>query len=186
MKKSLIASLFGAGLIVSAVAPVSAYAVDGIINFSGSISDTMCDINGQAPGEGNVTNVDLGNIDPDTFKAVGNESSFKDFSLVLSGAGCTTGKKVNVAFDTETNIDKATGNLKLVGPSEAQGVQIQIYNNAGSNSKIVLGAPETSPQQATIAANAATLKYRASYVSTAATVTPGTGLSHIRYVLAYE
>lgn len=34
--------------------------------------------------------------------------------------------------------------------------------------------------------NTATLKYKASYVSTEKAVTAGTGLSRIRYLLAYE
>lgn len=75
----------------------------------------------------------------------------------------------------------------LMGPSEAKGVQIQIFNNSATNTtKIPLGLVEAAPQKATVVKNTATLKYKASYVSTEKAVTAGTGLSRIRYLLAYE
>lgn len=136
---------------------------------------------------GNVTNVDLGIVAPTHFTAVGTNSTFQEFDLVLSGAGCTNDKKVSIAFDTVTNVDRISGNLMLMGPSKAKGVQIQIFNNSAANTtKIPLGLVEAAPQKATIDKNTATLKYKASYVSTEKTVIAGTGLSHIRYLLAYE
>ncbi|RQB74126.1 fimbrial protein [Pseudomonas aeruginosa] len=185
-KRAILAPLVASGTLLALMSPV-AHAVDGIVNFSGNITDVACDINGQAPGAGNVTNVNLGIVSPADFTAVGTSSTFENFDLVLSGAGCTDTKKVSIAFAPVGNVDRITGNLMLMGPSEAKGVQIQIFNNsAGSTTKIPLGSVEASPQQATIDKNTATLKYKASYVSTAAAVTAGTGLSHIRYVLAYE
>lgn len=184
-KRSVLAPLAVSGALMAMASP-SAFAADGVVNFMGSITDVMCDINGKAPGEGNVTQVNLGTVDPAIFTAVGTASTFENFDLVLSGPGCTNDKKASIAFDTSTNVDQATGNLRLVGNSSASGVQIQIYNNVGAGTKIPLGRVETSPQQATIANNTATLRYKASYVSTAATVTAGSGLSHIRYVVAYD
>lgn len=138
-KRAILASLVASGTLLALMSPV-AHAVDGIVNFSGNITDVACDINGQAPGAGNVTNV-----------------------------------------------DRISGNLMLMGPSEAKGVQIQIFNNSAANTtKIPLGSVEAAPQKATVLKNTATLKYKASYVSTEKTVTAGTGLSHIRYLLAYE
>lgn len=123
----------------------------------------------------------------DPFHRRRNQLLFQEFDLVLSGAGCTNDKKVSIAFDTVTNVDRISGNLMLMGPSKAKGVQIQIFNNSAANTtKIPLGLVEAAPQKATIDKNTATLKYKASYVSTEKTVTAGTGLSHIRYLLAYE
>lgn len=185
-KRAILASLVASGTLLALMSPV-AHAVDGIVNFSGNITDVACDINGQAPGAGNVTNVDLGIVAPTHFTAVGTNSTFQEFDLVLSGAGCTNDKKVSIAFDPVTNVDRISGNLMLMGPSEAKGVQIQIFNNsAASTTKIPLGSVEAAPQKATVLKNTATLKYKASYVSTEKTVTAGTGLSHIRYLLAYE
>ena len=167
-KRAILAPLVASGTLLALMSPV-AHAVDGIVNFSGNITDVACDINGQAPGAGNVTNVDLGIVAPTHFTAVGTNSTFQEFDLVLS------------------NVDRISGNLMLMGPSKAKGVQIQIFNNSAANTtKIPLGLVEAAPQKATIDKNTATLKYKASYVSTEKTVIAGTGLSHIRYLLAYE
>ena len=163
-----------------------AHAVDGIVNFSGNITDVACDINGQAPGAGNVTNVDLGIVAPTHFTAVGTNSTFQEFDLVLSGAGCTNDKKVSIAFDTVTNVDRISGNLMLMGPSKAKGADPDLQQFGGQHHEDPLGLVEAAPQKATIDKNTATLKYKASYVSTEKTVIAGTGLSHIRYLLAYE
>ncbi|MGE8308638.1 MAG: fimbrial protein, partial [Pseudomonas protegens] len=71
--------------------PSFAQATDGVVKFSGSISDTTCDINGKAPGEGNETNVELGTINPSVFSEIGKTSTLKPFVLQLSGASCTAG-----------------------------------------------------------------------------------------------
>jgi len=168
------------------VAPSLTYAADGIVNFSGSITDVTCDINGQAPGDGNVTNVELGRIAPGTFAAIGSASPFVPFKLQLSGAQCTNDAKVSIDFDQVENIDSVTGNLKLIGSAPATGVQIQVFNDTANGKKIQLGQRETTPQVAVVKGNTATLSYKASYVSTAPVVTPGSGISFVRYTLAYQ
>lgn len=186
MKRTSFVSLATSSLMLAALIPSLSHATDGVINFSGSISDVTCNINGKAPGEDNVTNVELGRISPSVFTAVGTASTFKNFDLVLSGANCTDGKKVVVDFDQVGNVDPATGNLKLIGAAPATGVQIQVYNADAAATKIPLGQSETSPQTATIAGNTATLKFKASYVSTLATVGAGSGNSYVRYTLSYK
>ncbi|MFB0705834.1 fimbrial protein [Pseudomonas protegens] len=172
MKRKTLLSMATSGLMLAALIPSFAQATDGVVKFSGSISDTTCDINGKAPGEGNETNVELG----------------KPFVLQLSGASCTAGKSVSIEFDQLGNVDPTSGNLKLIGSKPARGVQIQIYNDHGSTpAKIALGQAEAAPQVATISTEkTATLKYQAAYVSTEASVGAGSGVSYIRYTLAYQ
>ncbi|RBL66770.1 type 1 fimbrial protein, partial [Pseudomonas sp. MWU13-2625] len=62
MKRKTLLSMATSGLMLAALIPSFAQATDGVVKFSGSISDTTCDINGKAPGEGNETNVELGTI----------------------------------------------------------------------------------------------------------------------------
>ncbi|AJO77115.1 MULTISPECIES: fimbrial protein [Pseudomonas] len=186
MKRTSFVSLATSSLMLAALIPSMSHATDGVINFSGSISDVTCNINGKAPGEDNVTNVELGRIAPSAFTAVGTASTFKNFDLVLSGAQCTDKTKVVVDFDQVGNVDPATGNLKLIGSAPATGVQIQVYNADATAAKIPLGQAETSPQVATVAGNTATLKFKASYVSTLATVGAGSGNSYVRYTLSYK
>lgn len=186
MKKVVIKALAVSGLAIVAISPSLSFATDGVVNFSGSITDVTCDINGKAPGEGNITNVDLGRNAPATFASIGAASTFVPFKLQLSGAQCTDKAKVAIDFEQVGNIDPVTGNLKLIGSAPAQGVQIQIYNDTKDGKKIALGQAETAPQVATIAGNTATLSYKASYVATAATVTAGSGISYVRYTLSYQ
>ena len=186
MKIMSLKKCMAAGSLLVLMAPSLSYAVDGVVNFSGSITDVTCDINGKGPGEGNITNVDLGRMSPSTFTSIGTASSFVPFKLQLSGASCTNDSKVSIAFDQVGNVDSVTGNLKLTGTSSATGVQIQVFNDTPGGSKIPLGEAEAVPQVATIADNKATLSYKASYVSTAASVTPGSGISHVRYTLSYQ
>lgn len=186
MKTTTLKKYLASGSLLLLMAPTLSYAVDGIVNFSGSITDVTCDINGKGPGEDNVTNVNLGKFAPDFFKSVGTPSDFVPFKLQLSGASCKNDSKVSIAFDQVGNVDPATGNLKLTGTSSASGVQIQVFNDVPGGAKIPLGQAEAAPQVATIQGNKATLAYKASYVSTAADVTPGSGISFVRYTLSYQ
>lgn len=186
MKRTSFVSLATSSLMLAAFIPSLSHATDGVINFSGSISAATCNINGKAPGEDNITNVELGRIAPSAFTKIGDASTFQAFDLVLSGAECTDKAKVTVDFDQLGNVDPATGNLKLIGTAPATGVQIQVYNNDTSGTKIPLGQAETSPQVATVAGNTATLKFKANYVATAAAVGAGSGNSYVRYTLSYK
>lgn len=187
MKRNSLLSMATSGLMLAALIPTFAQATDGVVNFSGSITDVTCEINGKAPGENNVTNVELGTFLPTHFAKIGTTSDLKPFELKLSGTNCKNDSKVSIEFDQVNNIDPATGNLKLIGSAPATGVQIQIYNdNAAQPQRIVLGQAETTPQVAKVSDNAATLKYKAAYVSTAASVGAGSGVSFIRYTLAYQ
>ncbi len=188
MKRNTLLSMATSGIMLAALIPTFAQATDGVVKFSGSISDVTCDINGKAPGEGNEINVELGTVKPAVFDEIGKTSPLKPFVLNLSGANCTAGSKVSIEFDQLGNVDPASGNLKLIGSKPATGVQIQIYNDQGATpQKIVLGQAEATPQIATVSAGkTATLKYQAAYVSTEATVGAGSGVSYIRYTLAYQ
>lgn len=186
MKRISFVSLAASGLMLAALVPSLSQASDGVVNFSGSITDVTCNINGKAPGENNITNVELGRISPASFTAIGTASAFVPFQLQLSGALCANDTKVSIDFDQVSNVDPVSGNLNLIGTAPATGVQIQIFNNDATGKKIPLGQAEASPQVATVAGNTATLKYKASYISTATTVTPGSGISYARYTLSYQ
>lgn len=142
-KRAILAPLVASGTLLALMSPWPMRSMGS--STSGNITEVACDINGQAPGAGNVTNVDLGIVAPTHFTAVGTNSTFQEFDLVLSGAGCTNDKKVSIAFDQVTNVDRISGNLMLMGPSEAKGVQIQIFNNSATNTtKIPLGLVEAA------------------------------------------
>ena len=115
MKIISLKKYMAAGSLLILMTPSLSYAADGVVNFSGSISDVTCDINGKGPGEGNVTNVELGKFAPSRFVSIGTPSDFVPFKLQLSGASCKNDSKVSIAFDQVGNVDSSTGNLKPTG-----------------------------------------------------------------------
>ncbi|WP_315131357.1 fimbrial protein [Achromobacter marplatensis] len=192
MKRSTFASLSAAGALVVALAPGVSHAQwDGQVKFVGKISDVTCLINGNAPGMNNILEVPLGEYSPTLFTGIGVKSPTKPFNISLTAGGglaCSSSATARVAFDNDSvHVDKASGNLKISSTSPAQGVQIEIYD-AGNNStgKIRLGVAQASPQEVVLTAAGGTLSYSANYVSTAATVLPGTANSIIPFMVAYE
>ncbi|WP_420994770.1 fimbrial protein [Cupriavidus sp. 30B13] len=189
MKRTIVASLATTCVALAAMAPSLSHAFDGQIDFTGSITDVSCTINGQQPGNANRTLVPLGTIDPGLFIGLNTRTTAVPFSLVLGGgASCIDGRKALISFDTgSANIDPNTGNLMLVGTGAAKGVQIEVSDNGnGASGKIALNVAQTTPQSATISGNTATLTYNAAYVQTAASVTPGAANSFIRYTMVYN
>lgn len=187
-KRTVLGSLAAGCVVMAAMAPSLSHAFDGHLDFTGSITDVTCTINGKPAGPNNRTTVDLGSVDPIIFTAVGTKSPAVPFSLVLGGGtACKDKTKASISFDTgSANIDPATGNLILQGTAAAKGVQIEISDNGNkATGKIPLHLAQTNPQVATIADNTATLTYSAAYVQTAAAVTAGAGNSFIRYTMAY-
>ncbi|KVN91897.1 fimbrial protein [Burkholderia ubonensis] len=193
MKMNFLRCCAAAGVVSAVLAPSISHAFDGQINFNGSISDVTCNINGAAPGPGNVLEVPLGDhISPTTFTAIGVTSTPVPFQLNIGGnTGCTDDTKVVIDFDpASVNVNPVTGNLKLIGTKPAQGVEIQISDAGnGKTGKITLGKPQnlTDAQVATVKNNTATLSYAAAYVSTVdqKSIVTGSGNSFIRYTLAY-
>ncbi|MNV30753.1 Type-1 fimbrial protein, A chain precursor [compost metagenome] len=193
MKRSTLASLSAAGALVVALAPGVSHAQwDGQVKFVGKISDVTCLINGNAPGMNNILEVPMGEYAPTVFTGIGVKTQTKPFNISLSAGGglvCSSSATARVAFDNDSvHVDKASGNLKISSTSPAQGVQIEIHD-AGNNNpsgKIHLGVAQTSPQEVVLGATGGTLSYTANYVSTAATVLPGTANSIIPFMVAYE
>ena len=194
MNTNLLRCWAAIGTIGAALAPSAAHSFDGQINFNGSISDVTCNINGQAPGAGNVLDVSLGDrISPSAFAKVGATTTPGPFALNIGGnAGCMDDTKVVIDFDPlSVNIKLVSGHLKLVGTKPAQGVEIQIHDKGnGKSGKIMLGKPQNiaDGQIATMKSNTATLSYTAAYVSTveSAAISTGSAYSSIRYSLAYH
>ncbi|MBN3790744.1 fimbrial protein [Burkholderia sp. Ac-20353] len=193
MKKDFVRCCVALGIAGAVGVPSLAHAYDGQIDFTGSISDVTCNINGEAPGLGNRTEVSLGDrISPSAFTTVGATPRIANFDLKIGGnSGCTNDTKVVIDFDpAAVNINPATGNLKLVGTKPATGVEIEIKDAGnGKSGKIWLGKPQstTDVQEAQVKNNTATLSYSAAYVSTVDkdSITTGSGNSFIRYSLAY-
>lgn len=132
-----------AALVLTTAASHSAYATDGVINFSGLVTDVTCTVEGAAPGTGAVVkDVNLGGVSAARLATAGNRANLTGFTLRLGAPGegsCTNGRTAMVAFDpTSPAIDVGTGRLNIDGyddPSDtthAKNVQIEVVNRDGS------------------------------------------------------
>ncbi|MGE8565508.1 Fimbrial protein [compost metagenome] len=194
MKRSIVTSLAASGLLVAVLAPGASFAAGGTVNFFGSINDVTCDVEGSAGGANGVTDVpSFGTVKPED--VVNGSAPERDFQIKVHGsADCTNDTKVRLQFHANhPNVDKVTGNLKLVGAMPAAGVQIQIRNNRTeapvNTAPIRLGITDPDPQVAEVKNNQAVLYYSAKYVPedpSATSVGFGDGDSYVTYTLRYN
>ncbi|MBK5413471.1 fimbrial protein [Pseudomonas sp. TH31] len=171
MKKSLIAVAF---LSSSAFVGV-ANAIDGTINFTGSISPDACTVNvgsGSAP-------IDMGNISSSALASVGDSASRGDFKIVLSAcsAGATTAA---VKFDGQSDKDDPT--LLGLASGGATGVAIGLYEEDGTT-KLPLGSSSLSKPIATGADTE--FNFVAKYVATG-TVVDGAANALAQFTVDYN
>lgn len=136
-------SVAAAAMALTAAVSQSAYATDGIINFSGLVTDVTCTIEGSPAGtSAMVKDVNLGGVSAARLATAGRRSNLTGFTLRIGGpgeGGCTNGRTALVAFDPNSPaIDVATGRLNIDGyddPTDtttAKNVQIEVTHRDGS------------------------------------------------------
>ncbi|MBC3337602.1 MULTISPECIES: fimbrial protein [Pseudomonas] len=142
MKGNTVSTLTAALALTAAVSQ-AAHAADGVINFSGLVTDVTCTIEGAAPGSGAVVkDINLGGVSAARLAVAGNRANLTGFTIRIGAPGegsCTNGRTAMVAFDpTSPAIDVATGRLNIDGydnpsdSSNAKNVQIEVTNRDGT------------------------------------------------------
>ena len=142
MKGNTVSTLTAALALAAAVSQ-AAHAADGVINFSGLVTDVTCTIEGAAPGSGAlVKDINLGGVSAARLAVAGNRANLTGFTIRIGAPGegsCTNGRTAMVAFDpTSPAIDVATGRLNIDGydnpsdSSNAKNVQIEVTNRDGT------------------------------------------------------
>ena len=166
-------------LVALAASAQAALAADGNVNFVGKIIDTPCSV---SPNSANLT-VPLGSVSTTSMNGgVGKRSTPAKFTIDLLNCSPAAGATATVSF---TGTADASGNKLRVGVGEvtgtfATGVSIEIADSAGT--PINLGA--SSAAYPLVAGNNS-LRFQASYISTAAAVTVGTGNAVAQFTVAY-
>lgn len=141
--KLIVLSHVAAALTLAGAVSHSAHAADGVINFSGLVTDVTCTVEGAEPGAGKVVkDVNLGGVSAARLATAGNRANLTGFTIRIGAPGegsCTNGRTAMVAFDpTSPAIDVATGRLNIDGyddPSDtthAKNVQVEVTNRDGS------------------------------------------------------
>lgn len=155
----------------------TAYAADGTIRFTGSITDQTCKVDTGSQS----LNVDLGKVAQTALNgAAGMQASPTRFTLALSDCPETvTG--ATIKFDGTSD----AVNQKLLaldsGTGVATGVGIQIADKNGTE----IPLHTTSPDYA-LATGSNTLDFVARYVSTGTAVTTGTANGTSQFTINYK
>ena len=156
-------------------------APDGVINFTGEITDAPCSV---SPASQNMT-VPLGNVSRTQLDgAVGKKGpNPADFSIDLLACPASA-KAATVSFagvpDAIDATTLAVSNAGLVGVEKANGVAVEIADSTGT--KIPLGSES---QEYILGVGDNSLKFQANYVATQSTVTVGPANAIAQFTVAY-
>jgi len=170
----------GAIAVGAAVSP-SAFAVDGVIDFQGLVTDTTCSIAVNA-GSNNGTVV-LPSVAVSALASVGATAGTTPFTIVISGCTGGTLNTATTRFEMGPDVDPAVG--RLVNTGTANGVQIELLN--AMQGPLHLGAASLQGDTPVdISSGGATMRYFARYYASEIAVTPGTVVSRVDYTIRYQ
>ena len=169
-------------------------ASDGIVHFRGEVVDTTCEVTSDTAGQ----TVNIGKVGKTAFTGIDSTASVKDFHIRLDNCP-TTYTQAAVRFDgTEDKDTIGKGYLAIGTPVAgetgtdgtftggetavaATGVAIKLYNLKDDTAVPLYGNSAYSP----ITAGTADLGFKAKYVQTLATVTPGTANADSQFTIEY-
>ncbi|WP_416757179.1 fimbrial protein [Pseudomonas sp. BNK-6] len=173
MKKILITLAASAAV----VSTFSASAVDGIINFTGSVSNQTCTIEGNTGTTAKTVTMDQ--VAASSMAAVGQTAGRKDFTLELTAC---TGSSALVRFEQGATVDAATGNL-INQTAGGSNVQIQLLN---ANMEPINLQTNSNSLSTAITDKEASVKFYAQYVAATAAATAGQVTSSVQFSMDYN
>ncbi|ROL82445.1 fimbrial protein [Pseudomonas protegens] len=183
--------LAAAGNALAEDPPVSVKAGSGTINFTGTINNDACSVEGA--GKEKTISVDMGEVsikDMGTATAPkGNGTlSVENFNMKIN---CNAGTKVSMTFEPTSGLGSGlvagTKVLRLIdGLGAAKGIGIALLDSNGE--VIDLRSESTAKIENTLQGSDTTLKFSAAYVTTVdpATAVPGRGDATLPFTLRYE
>ncbi|MFL9878969.1 fimbrial protein [Herbaspirillum rhizosphaerae] len=175
MQKSIIASF----LAIAALAPAAAFASDGTITISGTVTAQTCTING---GTANFT-VTLPKVPAASLATAGSKAGATPFTIALTG--CTAGSgSARAFFEAGPNVDTATGRLNIAGGG-AGNVQVGLATAAGTDINVGAASGAQNSTYVPIASGNANLTYLAQYVATG-TATAGAVTTSVTYTIEFQ
>jgi|GEM_PF-174923 major type 1 subunit fimbrin (pilin) len=197
MKKLILSAALTASF---GLVALQASAADGVITFTGEVTDVTCSLSGggAATGTGDLT-VALPTVGAGSLSADGQTVGDTNFSLVLGGdESCSNGKTAAMWIESSATpaLDAATGALKNQQADGAENVQVRLINPANSqpinlavNADVVNGASvvaSSNQPAASISGNTATLNYTAQYLASGGAATAGQVSTYLTYSMQYN
>ncbi|AYO38637.1 fimbrial protein [Serratia sp. P2ACOL2] len=181
MKKTLLSTLLATTAFFSASA---AFAADGTVNFTGSITETACIVDTPSA----TLSVPLGKISAKSFAGAGTTAPATKFTLVVKS--CPEATTASVNFDG-TSVSGDNNVLALTtGAGVATGVGVQISDKAGNpvplrglsgSYDLKKGDPAGGAGDVTNA-----LEFTARYIATAVKVGAGTANASTNFTIVYN
>lgn len=172
--------------LAAALVNTSVSANTGTINFEGKITSSTCPIEVVNPGDGAIGNlVKMGSVEASRFTAVGQAHRGKDFALRVDNTGgkciSTPDPIAKVRFDGTA--DATNPDYFAVGTAadDAAGVAIMIKDK--SDNAI---APGDESADYPLIDGVTDMRFYAYYVSTAATVQPGTASADVSFLVSFN
>lgn len=160
-----------------------AFAYDGTINFTGTISNVTCTlaVSGTTPGT-----ITLPTVTQSALKAAGDTAGTTQFSIKLSACtGTPTPTEAAAWFETGAEVNAAGRLLTTVGGTSTDTLSIALYN-MGSATPIAIGQGSSSGSQFPITSGSATLNYQAKYYAEKTGVPAGAVQAKVNYTIQYQ
>ncbi|QYD71918.1 fimbrial protein [Paraburkholderia edwinii] len=179
-------NLISAAILASAaLTSPFAFAADGTITITGTVTAQTCTIRGFLSGSSNFT-VPLIKVSASSLPGAGKPAGATQFNISLSACTPASGN-VHTYFEPGPTVDTATGNLfNTAANGAATNVEIQLLNSDSTPIKLgVADAAQNSKSVAISAAGTATLNYIAQYIATGA-ATPGAVSTSVLYTMVYQ
>ncbi|WP_409319245.1 fimbrial protein [Pseudomonas sp. KCJK9016] len=190
MQKSILSA--AVALAFSSIVALPAFAAnDGVINFSGLVTDVTCTVEGTTPGTGAVSkDVELDGVSAARLATAGSRANLTGFVIRVGAPGetaCTNGRTALVAFDPSSPaIDVATGRLNIDGwndptnTTDAKNVQIEVTKQDGTPINVYTQKSDG----VVIADNQAAIPLAAQYYATGA-ASEGTVATRVGFMVEY-
>ncbi|CAI2448534.1 fimbrial protein [Serratia liquefaciens] len=182
MKKTLLSTLLATTAFLSTS---SAFAADGTVNFTGSITDTACVVDTTSAS----LTVPLGKISTKSFAGAGTVAPATKFTLLVKSCPAATTASVN--FDgTPVSGDNNVLALTTGTTGVATGVGVQISDKAGNPVPLrgLSGSYDLKKGDSAGGAGDVTnaLDFTARYIATAAVVGAGTANASTNFTIVYN
>jgi major type 1 subunit fimbrin (pilin) len=181
--KAIIPALALGGLL--GLSSIGAYAADGTITITGTVSDTTCSINGGTAGADASKTIILPTVTASSLGALGQTagtSQPSDLRFTLSG--CSSGTKAIASFENGPQVDQSSGNL--INSGTATNVEVQLLNAQMAPINITTNSNnQLATDGAAITGGTADLKYYARYYATGQ-ATAGTVTTSVQFSMQYQ
>ncbi|SDC10029.1 fimbrial protein [Acinetobacter boissieri] len=177
-----------ATVLLAVVASSSVYAVDGTINFSGTLVGGTCSASINSGSSATAT-VSLPTTHVSALTSSAAVAGLTAYKIVLTGAGCSTSAGIATPY-YEPSVSNVNTNGRLTNTGTASNVDIQLLNNAQTIINLYTDSSSQTYSTATTGTNSSsvatyTYPYYARYYATG-TTTAGTVVGQVDYSIIYK